>query len=122
MLAARICISGIEVVERVTQFDDKVRGVDIRLVYGHRTAAFAGVKDGSLLELGYDDTVPNRSAAMPFGALDAAMARGAKKVSSWARTFLRAEAYLWGSTAEDVHEVLLVGRCQGFSDQLSAPL
>ena len=60
-LAAQIRIPGIENVERDTQFDDdKMRSAGIRLVYSPRTAALAGVKDGVLLELGFDDTAPNR--------------------------------------------------------------
>lgn len=76
-LAARISIPGIDSVERDAQFDDdKMRSAGIRLVYTPRTAALAGVKDGILLELGFDDTAPNRSVTISSWALDAATARG----------------------------------------------
>jgi hypothetical protein len=54
-LAARIGIPGVDSVERDTQFDDdKMRSAGIRLIYASRTAALTGVKDGILLELGFD--------------------------------------------------------------------
>lgn len=82
-LAARIAIPGIDSVERDTQFDDdKMRSAGIRLVYTPRTAALAGVKDGILLELGFDDTAPNRSVTISSWALDAAMARGVKVIDN----------------------------------------
>ncbi|MGE8452887.1 MAG: nucleotidyl transferase AbiEii/AbiGii toxin family protein, partial [Pseudomonadales bacterium] len=58
--------------------DDKMRSAGIRLVYMPRTSALAGVKDGILLELGFDDTGPNRTVTISSWALDAAMERGVK--------------------------------------------
>ncbi|KAB7633670.1 nucleotidyl transferase AbiEii/AbiGii toxin family protein, partial [Verminephrobacter sp. Larva24] len=76
-LAALITIPGIGSVERDTQFDDdKMRSGGIRLVYTPCPPALAGVKDGILLELGFDDTTPNRSVTISSWALDAAMVRG----------------------------------------------
>lgn len=76
-LAARICIPGIDSVERDTQFDDdKMRSAGIRLSYTPRTAALAGVKDGILLELGFDDTAPNRPVNISSWALETARDRG----------------------------------------------
>ncbi len=76
-LAARIRIPGIESVERDTQFDDdKMRSAGIRLIYTPRSAALAGVKDGILLELGFDDTAPNRAVTISSWALDVASDRG----------------------------------------------
>lgn len=76
-LAARIRIPGIDRVERDTQFDDdKMRSAGIRLIYTPRAAALAGVKDGILLELGFDDTAPNRSVTISSWALDVAHYRG----------------------------------------------
>ena len=76
-LAARIRIAGIDSVERDTQFDDeKMRSAGIRLVYATRTAALAGVKGGILLELGFDDTAPNRPVNISSWALDIAHDRG----------------------------------------------
>lgn len=78
-LAGRISIPGVNRVERDTQFDDnKMRSAGIRLIYTPRTAALAGVKDGILLELGFDDTAPNRAVTISSWALDVAMARGIK--------------------------------------------
>lgn len=76
-LAARIRIPGIDSVERDTQFDDdKMRSAGIRLIYTPRAVALAGVKDGVLLELGFDDTTPNRPVTISSWALDAVLARG----------------------------------------------
>ena len=76
-LAARISIPGIDSVERDTQFDDdKMRSAGIRLIYAPRVPALAGVKDGILLELGFDDTAPNRAVTISSWALDVARKRG----------------------------------------------
>ena len=78
-LAARIAIAGIDRVERDSQFDDdKLRSAGIRLVYTPRAASLAGVKDGILLELGFDDTAPNRPVTISSWAWDAAQERGVK--------------------------------------------
>lgn len=78
-LATRIRMPGIDSVERDTFFDDdKMRSAGIRLVYTPRTAALAGVKDGILLELGFDDTAPNRQVTISSWALDVAIERGVK--------------------------------------------
>lgn len=76
-LAKRISIPGIDSVERDTFFDDeKMRSAGIRLFYSPRTAALAGLKDGILLELGFDDTTPNRAVTISSWALDFAISRG----------------------------------------------
>jgi hypothetical protein len=76
-LAARISIPGIGNVERDTQFDDdKMRSAGIRLIYTPRASALAGVRDGILLELGFDDTAPNRAVTISSWALDVARDRG----------------------------------------------
>lgn len=76
-LATRIQIHGIKHVERDTQFDDdKMRSAGIRLIYAPRVPALEGVKDGILLELGFDDTAPNRPVTISSWALDVAMERG----------------------------------------------
>ena len=76
-LAARILIPGVDSVERDTQFDDdKMRSAGIRLIYTPRASALAGVKDGILLELGFDDTAPNRPVTISSWALDVARDRG----------------------------------------------
>lgn len=76
-LARRISIPGIVSVERDTLFDDeKMRSGGIRLSYSPRTASLAGIKDGILLELGFDDTAPNRPVTISSWALDFALKRG----------------------------------------------
>ncbi len=82
-LATQICIPGIVQVERDTGFDDeKLRSAGIRLWYPLRSARLAGVKDGILLELGFDDTAPNRPVTISSWAWDTARARGAKVVDN----------------------------------------
>jgi len=76
-LVARISIPGIGNVERDTQFDDdKMRSAGIRLIYTPSVSALAGVKDGILLELGFDDTAPNRAVTISSWAFDVARDRG----------------------------------------------
>lgn len=76
-LASQISIPGIVSVERDTAFDDeKLRSAGIRLRYSTRTAGLPGLKDGILLELGFDDTAPNRPVTISSWAYDAARARG----------------------------------------------
>lgn len=76
-LAARIRVPGIVSVERDTQFDDdKMRSAGIRLIYTPRVSALAGIKDGILLELGFDDTAPNRAVTISSWAFDVARERG----------------------------------------------
>ncbi len=76
-LAKRISIPGIGSVERDTFFDDeKMRSAGIRLTYSPRAATLSGVKDGILLELGFDDTAPNRPVTISSWALEFAMDRG----------------------------------------------
>jgi hypothetical protein len=78
-LAQTIRIPGITEVVRDEMFDDeKMRSAGIRLVYTPQTAVLVGVKDGILLELGFDDTAPNRAVTISSWALDVAMGRGIK--------------------------------------------
>ena len=76
-LTKRIRIPGIDSVDRDTLFDDeKMRSAGIRLSYTPHTATLAGVKDGLLLKLGFDDTAPNRLVTISSWALDVALNRG----------------------------------------------
>ena len=78
-LAKRINIAGIDSVQRDTFFDDeKMRSAGIRLSYTPRTSRLDGVKDGILLELGFDDTTPNRPVTISSWALDFALERSIK--------------------------------------------
>lgn len=82
-LSKRIRISGIESVERDTFFDDqKMRSAGIRLVYSPRAATVSGLKDGILLELGFDDTAPNRPVTISSWALDFAMSRNVEVIDN----------------------------------------
>jgi hypothetical protein len=82
-LSKRICIPGVESVERDTLFDDdKMRSAGIRLVYSPRAAPLTGLKDGILLELGFDDTAPNRPVTISSWALDFAISRGVAVVDN----------------------------------------
>jgi len=60
-LASEINIPGIVKVQRDKAFDDvkQLRSAGIRLQYQSTQPALEGVKDGVLLELGFDDTTPN---------------------------------------------------------------
>ena len=71
-LAGEIEIDGIEKVERDTAFDDeKYRSGGIRLHYPSAVGAIEGIKQGILLEVGFDQVTPNK----PL------------KISSWALRF-----------------------------------
>ncbi|MDD4887936.1 MAG: nucleotidyl transferase AbiEii/AbiGii toxin family protein, partial [Thiomonas sp.] len=78
-LAAGIKIPGILTGERDTAFDDeKLRSAGVRLNYPSVNRALQGVKTGILLELGFDDTAPNRAVTISSWTYDAAVARGVK--------------------------------------------
>ena len=82
-LSKRIRIAGIESVERDTFFDDqKMRSAGIRLVYSPKAATVSGLKDGILLELGFDDTAPNRPVTISSWALDFAMSRNVEVIDN----------------------------------------
>ena len=82
-LSKRIRIPGLESVERDTFFDDeKMRSAGIRLVYSPRAATVSGLKDGILLELGFDDTAPNQPVTISSWALDFAMSRNVEVIDN----------------------------------------
>lgn len=59
-LTKTICIDGITKVERDTAFDNRtLMSGGIRLTYKSHTKALAGLREGVLLELGFDDVTPN---------------------------------------------------------------
>lgn len=74
-LAETIKVDGIDNVERATDFDDdenkKYRRGGIRMHYQSTTAPLAGLKNGILLEVGFDTVRPNSP----------------KDISSWAYNF-----------------------------------
>jgi len=61
-LRDKIKISGITAVERDTTYDDKtLRNAGLRLHYETLFGSIPGLKDGILLEVGFDQTTPNRA-------------------------------------------------------------
>ena len=86
-LAKTIRIDGIDSVVRDTEFDDdKYRSGGIRLNYKSVTTPIADLKDGILLETGFDDITPN----IP------------KNISSWAYDFAADKVEVIDNRASDV--------------------
>lgn len=70
-LAKEIVIDGIDEVVRDHTFDDeKFRSGGIRLKYCSANPVSAGIKDGVLLEVGFDTVTPNRKIDISSWALD----------------------------------------------------
>jgi hypothetical protein len=76
-LAQTLEIDGIVAVARDEAFDDTAyyRGAGIRLAYESTHAAVTGLKDGILLEVGFDDVTPNVAQDISSWAWDYAAAR-----------------------------------------------
>jgi hypothetical protein len=74
-LAKTIKIDGIVSVERDVAFDDpdNYRSGGIRLHYETKTSAIEGVKEGILLEAGFDTVTPNQSITISSWAYDKAI-------------------------------------------------
>lgn len=85
--AKSIHIPGIEQAIRDSRFDDlpQLRSAGIRLLYQARAGNLAGVKDGILLELGFDDTTPNRPMTISSWAWEVAMRAGVAITDNRAR-------------------------------------
>ncbi|MNK21260.1 hypothetical protein D3C87_395130 [compost metagenome] len=75
-LAGAISIDGIIAVERDTAFDDQryYRSGGIRLIYESVTGSVPGLKDGILLEAGFDTVTPNTLVTISSWAYDKAAA------------------------------------------------
>lgn len=72
-LQGAIKIPGIESVVRDAAYDDeRLRNGGIRLLYKSHFPVLTGLKDGVLLEVGFDDTAPNREVTISSWALDRA--------------------------------------------------
>jgi len=71
-VASNLRISGIQNVERDYAFDDqdKMRSGGVRLNYVSNLSTLSGMKDGVLLELGFDDTAPNQAVNISSWAFD----------------------------------------------------
>ena len=74
-VASELKIPGIQDVVRDHAFDDqeKMRSGGIRLNYLSATPLLSGLKDGVLLELGFDDTAPNQLVDISSWAYDYAI-------------------------------------------------
>ncbi len=72
-LAETITIHGVTDVSRDHNFDDdKLRGAGLRLTYPSSFDPLADLKQGILLEVGFDDTYPNESRQISSWAFDKA--------------------------------------------------
>ena len=76
-LAQTIVIDGIISVERDLVFDDtrQYRSAGIRLTYASINGSVEGLKDGVLLEVGFDDVAPNEARDISSWAYDYAASR-----------------------------------------------
>jgi len=74
-LTADINIDGITAAARDTEFDDKqyYRGGGIRLYYKSHTDIVDGIKEGILLEVGFDTVTPNKNVIISSWAYDEAI-------------------------------------------------
>ncbi|MFD2287130.1 nucleotidyl transferase AbiEii/AbiGii toxin family protein [Pedobacter petrophilus] len=82
-LAKNIKIDGIISIERDTTFDDtdQYRSGGIRLYYKSHTSVISGVKEGILLEAGFDTVTPNTKLAISSWAFDKALETASLKIT-----------------------------------------
>jgi Nucleotidyl transferase AbiEii toxin, Type IV TA system len=67
-------LPGFSGIERAPEFDDnKYRSAGIRMLYPVATDQLRGIKEGILLEVGFDDTAPNHPCDISSWALDVAL-------------------------------------------------
>jgi Nucleotidyl transferase AbiEii toxin, Type IV TA system len=84
-LAKDIDIDGIDEVVRDYTFDDeKFRSAGIRLKYSSANPISTGIKDGVLLEVGFDTVTPNRGIDISSWALDFAKQRNVSVIDNLA--------------------------------------
>jgi hypothetical protein len=83
-LASKITIDGIDKVERDNEFDDVVyyRSGGIRLRYDTHAGSLTGLKDGILLEVGFDDVSPNAPQTISSWAYDHAVQSGVEIIDN----------------------------------------
>lgn len=74
-LVDKIKIVGFQSVQRDTAFDDTklMRNAGIRLIYPNLFGQIAGLKDGILLEVGFDQTTPNEEITISSWVIDKAI-------------------------------------------------
>ncbi|MBS1512786.1 MAG: nucleotidyl transferase AbiEii/AbiGii toxin family protein [Bacteroidetes bacterium] len=82
-LAQNIKIDGVVSVKRDTAFDDEAyyRSGGIRLLYESRTESIEGVKEGILLEAGFDTVTPNSNLTISSWAYDEAAGNSSIKIN-----------------------------------------
>ncbi len=86
-LAETIKIDGIDEAQRDTDFDDaKFRNGGIRLHYRSAAGRISGLKEGILLEVGFDDVTPNQP----------------RDISSWAFDFAAGKVSMFDNRAKAV--------------------
>ncbi len=83
-LADTIKINGIVEVKRDTEFDDETyyRSGGIRLYYQTFTEANEGIKEGILLEAGFDKVTPNNAITISSWAYDKAIKQGVPAIDN----------------------------------------
>ncbi len=82
-LAGEITIPGVQAVERLREFDAaNQRNAGIRLTYPVIAGNLPGLKDGILLEVGFEDTAPNAPCTLSSWALDAAILARVKVIDN----------------------------------------
>jgi hypothetical protein len=85
-LAGEIVIADLREVKRDPEYDDtSYRNGGIVLIYPSVTQALPGVKEGILLEVGFDTTTPNTPRTVSSWALDAALKTGLAVIDNRAR-------------------------------------
>ena len=83
----RIKIDGVTKVERDTDFDDeKLRSAGIRLRYPTEVPALAGLREGVLLEAGFDTVAPNEPKDISSWLYDHAVAKGVAIIDNRAKS------------------------------------
>ncbi len=88
-LAKKIKIEGIQKIIRDTEFDnEKYFSGGIRLHYQPTFSVVEGIKEGVLLEVGFDDVTPNACVDISSWALDFALQNGLKVKDNSARDVL----------------------------------
>lgn len=74
-LVDKLKIAGFQSVQRDTAFDDTklMRNAGIRLIYPNLFGQISGLKDGILLEVGFDQTTPNEEITISSWVMDKAI-------------------------------------------------
>ncbi len=85
-LKNKIKISGIKAVDRDTEYDDqKLRNAGLRLRYDSFYGSVQGLKDGILLEVGFDQTSPHHGVTISSWALEFALKSNLKVINNRAQ-------------------------------------